>query len=193
VFSGRVIIPIRDLDGQLVTFQGRDITGKADPKYLFPARLSSTARYLYNGHRAKVEGWAHAVMGEGAPDVWAIQAAIDGDRNWRGIGAIGSFGKNLTLDAEPGMPTQLQALMELKAAGLKIITILWDGERAALTGAVKAAEKLVRYGFAVRIGFLPRGKDPAEVAGEIVRKAIDRALPYSKALGIKIKLRNPYA
>ncbi|HIV77351.1 MAG TPA: hypothetical protein H9899_07485 [Candidatus Sphingomonas excrementigallinarum] len=192
VFSGRIIIPIRDLDGQLVTFQGRDITGQSETKYLFPPRLPSTARYLYNGHRAKAEGWSHAVMGEGAFDVIATQAAIDGDRNWRGIGAIGSFGKNLTLDVDPDMPTQLQALMELKAAGLQIITILWDGEKSALASAVKAAEKLTGYGFTVRIGFLPRGKDPAEVAPEIVRKAIERALPYSRSLGIKIKLRNPY-
>lgn len=192
VFSGRVIIPIRDADGRLVTFQGRDTTGIGDPKYLFPARLDSTARYLYNGHRAKAEGWAHVVMGEGAPDVWATQAAIDGDRSWLGIGAIGSFGKNLTLDFEPGMSTQLQALMELKAAGLKIITILWDGEKAALASAVKAAHKLTGYGFTARIGFLPRGKDPAEVAPAVVRKAIERALPYSRSLGIKIKLRNPY-
>lgn len=192
VFSGRIVIPIFDLDGSLVTFQGRDITGKSERKYLFPPRLPSTARYIYNGHRAKAEGWSHIVLGEGSFDTIAIQAAIDGDINWRGIGAAGSFGKKLTLDAEPGMPTQLQALMELKAAGLKIITILWDGEAAALSSALKAAEKLTGYGFTVRIGFLPRGKDPAEVAPEIVRKAIERALPYSRSLGIKVRLRNPY-
>jgi DNA primase len=52
VFSDRVIIPIADLDGKIATFQGRDITGEKDPKYLFPPRLPSTARFLYNCHRA---------------------------------------------------------------------------------------------------------------------------------------------
>lgn len=192
VFSGRIIIPITDLDGKLVTFQGRDVTGESETKYLFPPRLPSTARYLFNGHRAKAEGWSHAVMNEGAFDVFATQAAIDADRSWRGIGAIGSFGKSLTLDVEPGMPTQLQALMELKAAGLKIITILWDGEASALRSAVKAAEKLTGYGFTMRIAFLPRGKDPNEVAPQVVRRAIECALPYTRSLGIKVKLRNPY-
>lgn len=192
-FSGRVIIPIRDLDGKLVTFQGRDITGASERKYLFPPRLPSTARFLYNGHRAYAEKWAHIVMGEGALDVIATQAAIDGDRAFVGIGAVGSFGKKLTLDFEPGMDTQLQALLSLKANGLKIITILWDGEKDALKSAVVASEKLTGYGFTVRIAFLPKGKDPAEVEPETVRKAIASALPYSRALGVRIRLRNPYA
>lgn len=192
-FSGRIIIPIADLDGQLVTFQGRDITGTSDRKYLFPPRLPSTARFLYNGHRAFAERWSHMVLGEGAFDVIATQAAIDGDRGLVGIGACGSFGKKLTLDFEPGMDTQLQALLRLKDNGLKIITILWDGERDALKSAVVAAEKLTGYGFKVRIAFLPKGKDPNEVEPEVVRHAIRTALPYRRSLGIKIKLRNPYA
>lgn len=191
-FSGRIIIPIYDLDGQLVTFQGRDIEGKSDRKYLFPPRLPSTARFLYNGHRALAEGWSHIVMGEGAPDVWAIQQAIDEDRTFTGMGATGSFGKKLTLDHTPGLETQLQALLRLKTNGLKFITILWDGEAEALKSACKAAAKLTRLGFTARIGFLPKGKDPAEVAPATVRKAIESALPYSRALEVKVRLKNPY-
>jgi DNA primase len=192
IFTGRIIIPIYDLDGKLVTFQGRDTTGEKDPKYLFPPRLPSTARFLYNGHRAKAERWSHIVMGEGALDTAAIQEAIDGDRTLVGMGAVGSFGKNLTLDVEPGMATQLQALVELRNHGLKVITILWDGEKGALVSAVKTARKLTGYGFSVRIAFLPRGKDPADVARATVRKAIISALPYSKSLEIKVRARNPY-
>lgn len=192
-FSGRIIIPIQDLDGKLVTFQGRDVTGASDRKYLFPPRLPSTARFLYNGHRAFAERWSHAVMGEGALDVIATQAAIDEDRSWRGIGAVGSFGKKLTLDYEPGMNTQLQDLLKLKENGLKIITIMWDGEKEAIVSAVKAAEKLTGYGFIIRLAFLPRDKDPADLSPVVVRKAIESALPYSRSLGVRIRLRNPYA
>jgi DNA primase len=191
-FSGRIIIPIHDLDGLLVTFQGRDITGESDRKYLFPPRLPSTGRFLYNGHRAFAERWSHIVMGEGALDVIATQMAIDGDRTFTGMGAVGSFGKKLTLDHEPGMETQLQALLRLKDNGTKIITILWDGERDAITSAFKAAKRLTALGFTVRIGFLPKGKDPAEVHPATVRKAIASALLYSRALEVKVRLSNPY-
>ena len=52
-FGGRIIIPVFDLGGELVTFQGRDITGTAgDKKYLFPSGLPGTGRFLYNGQNA---------------------------------------------------------------------------------------------------------------------------------------------
>lgn len=193
VFSGRVIIPIYDLDGNLVTFQGRDIDGKSDRKYLFPPRLPSTARFIYNGNRALAERWSHIVMGEGAFDVTAIQEAIEGDDSFKGMGAVGSFGKKLTLDHTPGLETQLQSLLRLRNEGeLQVITILWDGEKAALSAAAKTAARLTKLGFKVRIGFLPRGKDPGETTPAVVRKAIKLALPYSRSLEMKIKLRNPY-
>jgi DNA primase len=84
-------------------------------------------------------------------------------------------------------------LIELRNHGLQVITILWDGEESALSSALKAARKLVGYGFHVRIGFLPKGKDPAECQPATVRKAIQTALPYSRSLEVKVRLRNPYA
>jgi DNA primase len=191
-FAGRILFPIYDLNGKLATFQGRDTTGLSDRKYLFPARLPSTARFIYNGHRCKAEGWAHAVMGEGTMDVIAIQRAIDQDRTLVSMGAIGSFGKSLTLDIDPGASTQLQALLELKRAGLKIITIMWDGEWTALKSAVKAAAVLTQHGFMMRIAPLPKDKDPAEVSSELVRESIRCALPYSRKLEAKVRLRDPY-
>jgi DNA primase len=191
-FAGRILFPIYDLDGKLVTFQGRDITGTSERKYLFPARLPSTARFIYNGHRCKAEGWGHGVMGEGSMDVIAIQKAIDEDRTLRGMGALGSFGKHLTLDTDPDMPTQLQALLELKKAGLKVITIMWDGEWVALKSAVKAASILSGHGFLMRIAPMPKDKDPAEVSGSIVRESIRCAIPYSRSLETKVRLRDPY-
>lgn len=192
VFNDRILIPIYDLDGTLVTFQGRDITGQQDPKYLFPSRLPSTARYIYNGHRAAAERWSHLVLGEGAFDCIAIQDAIDGDPSLRGIGAGGSFGKKLTLDYVEGNMTQLQALQGLRGSGLHTITIMWDGEKQAFQSAVHAAGRLTNLGFHARIALLPPGKDPAEVTPDIIRKSIRLAVPYSRNLEIRAKLKSPY-
>ena len=41
-FDMRVIIPVFDLDGEFVTYQGRDITGHAEKRYLFPMGLPGT-------------------------------------------------------------------------------------------------------------------------------------------------------
>jgi DNA primase len=191
-FADRILFPIYDTNGQLVTFQGRDTTDTSDRKYLFPARLPSTARFIYNAHRAKAEGWSHGVLGEGTMDVIALQKAIDENRFWRGMGAIGSFGKSLTLDIDPGNPTQLQALLELKASGMQVLTVVWDGEWVALKSAVKAAGILVKHGFQVRIGVMPKDKDPADVPGDTIRFVVENAIPYSRRLEAKLRLRDPY-
>ena len=191
-FSGRILIPIFDLDGSLATFQGRDVSGLLDPKYLFPSRLPSTARYIYNGQRAAAERWSHLILGEGAFDCIAIQTAIDGDHTLRGMGAGGSFGKKLTLDYDPGQTTQLQALQKLREFGLHTITIMWDGEKKAFQSAVRDAGRLTNLGFNARIALLPPGKDPAEVSAEVVRMSIRLAVPYSRNLEVRSKLRSPY-
>ncbi len=79
----RLLIPVYDLDGKLVTFQGRDIIGDQDAKYLFPPALPGTGRFLYNGHNAVRA--RRIAMGEGAFDVFSLKAAIDGESDLRDI------------------------------------------------------------------------------------------------------------
>lgn len=190
-YTGRLLLPIYDLGGELVTFQGRDTTGKLDPKYLFPPRLPGTARFLYNGQRAMAEGWETIVLGEGAFDCIAIQRALDADP-LPSTGACGSFGKKLTLDTTPGSESQLQALTELRRGGLKRVVIMWDGEQSALLSACDAAQKLTSYGFSVSISLLPPGKDPDECPSKVVRASIVRSIKYSKRFHLRVKLKPVY-
>jgi len=145
-FSNRIIIPITDLDGTVKTFQGRDITGRSDRKYLFPKLLPGTGRYLFNGHN--VVATDHVVIGEGVFDVAAIKMALDEDVNLRHIVAVGSFGKHLSYGSNNG-DDQLGRFLELKSRGLKTVTIMWDGEAAALTSALSAAKLLRGIGFSL--------------------------------------------
>lgn len=189
-FDERVIIPVFNLDGELVTFQGRDITGTKDDKYLFPKGLPGTGRFLYNGQnaiRAK-----RVAMGEGAFDVYGLKLAIDADPALRDIVPVGSFGKNLSTGSPEG-DDQLGAFITLKAHGLEEVIICWDGTPDALAAALGAAEQLRKIGLKVRIALLPLDKDPNEVTPEVVQKALYAATPYSAQLAVKWRLRNPYA
>jgi DNA primase len=188
-FGNRVIIPVFDLDGTLKTFQGRDITGTSERKYLFPAMLPGTGKFLYNGQnavRAK-----RVVVGEGVFDVIALKKAFDEDVELRDVVPVGTFGKHLSFGSMDG-DDQLGRFMQLKAFGLKEVTFLWDGEKAALESALSAAELLHRNGFQVRVGLLPEGRDPNESTAEDVRKAFWSAQTYSPRLAIQWRLRNPY-
>ncbi|MCV5900224.1 DNA primase, partial [Escherichia coli] len=47
IFDMRILIPVYDLDGVMKTFQGRDITGAAERRYLFPMQLPASGKFLY--------------------------------------------------------------------------------------------------------------------------------------------------
>lgn len=173
-FRNRIIFPIYNLEGELASFQGRDITGQQDPKYKFPFGFPATGRYLYNGHNAL--GAEHVLMGEGVFDVMAIKVALDSDAGLRDVVPIGSFGKHLSRNGGGDIPDQLGAFMTLKKSGLRTVTFMWDSEKGAIKSAIEAGSLLKTLGFVVRIALLPPGKDPNEVTKEEVLRAYYRAL-----------------
>ena len=183
-YASRILIPIYDLEGELVSFQGRDITGTAEQKYLFPPGFASTGAYLYNGQNAV--GAARIVIGEGAFDVMATKIALDADPALRDVVPVGTFGKHLS---ESTAESQVGKLIALKERGLKEVTFLWDGERQATRDAVKAALVVRGLGLIARIAFLPRDKDPNEVAPDVVRQAFWKAETLTPATAAKIKLK----
>jgi len=188
-FGNRILIPVYDLDGTLRTFQGRDVSGTSDRKYLFPATLPGTGKFLYNGQnavRAK-----RIVVGEGAFDVIALKAALDEEVELRDVVPVGTFGKHLSFGSVDG-DDQLGRFLQLKADGLEQATIMWDGEKAALNSALSAAELLHRNGIQVRLALLPEEKDPNEVPAQVVREAFWKAQLYSSRLAIQWRLRSPY-
>jgi len=189
-FDMRIIIPVYDLDGEFVTFQGRDITGTAENKYLFPKGLPGTGRYLLNGRNAI--GVKRVCIGEGAFDVIATKAAFDEEVDLRGVACVGTFGKHLSA-GDPTGNDQVGRFLRLKRMGLEEATFMWDGESEALVAALAGAKLLTRIGIKSRIALLPRDKDPNEVGGAVVRQAYRDATLYTPALEVKWRLRNPYA
>lgn len=169
-YHNRILIPIYDLDGKMVNFQGRDMTGISERRYQFPPGLAGTGHFLYNGQNAW--GAEHVVINEGAFDVMSTKMALDEDVDLRRVVPIGTFGKHLS-EGEDG---QLGRLMKLKAAGLRRITLMWDID--ALKDAVKEAVRLNSFGFETYVALLP-GKDPNELPAFEVRKAFKDAVRIS--------------
>jgi DNA primase len=169
-FNNRVLIPIFDMNGKLVSFQGRDITGSAERKYLFPSGFASTGAYLYNAHNVK--DTKRVLVGEGVFDVMAQKIALDEDEALRDVIPIGTFGKHLSA-------SQLEEVRKLQAKGVEEVTFMWDAEKSAIEAAVASAEQVKGLGLRARIAILPKGKDPNEVPTNIVRQAYWEALPYT--------------
>lgn len=183
-FSKRILIPIYDLDGKLKTFQGRDITGTHERKYLFPPGLAATGALLYNGHNVK--DTHRVVVGEGAFDVIAIKRAMDEDPALRDVVPVGTFGKHLSHG--PG-DTQQMRFLDLRNRGVSDVTLMWDGEVRATDDAVQAGLVLTQLGFQVRVAMLPPMRDPNEVVPSVVRRAFYEAIPLTRLGAAKIMLR----
>lgn len=188
-FENRLIIPVFDMDGTLKTYQGRDVTGNSERKYLFPVTLPGTGRYLLNAHNFIRH--EEVVMGEGFFDVAAMKLAFDGDPGTTHLLPVGSFGKHLSYGSTD-CDDQLGRFIDMKRRGLKRVTIMWDGERKALISALDAAKLLTRTGLQVKIAFLPAGKDPNEVPADVVRKAWAKAVAYTPLVDARLRLKNPY-
>lgn len=188
-YSKRIIIPIFDMQGNMVSFQGRDITDQAEKKYLFPPGYAATGVHLYNANNAL--GCERIIINEGVFDVYAAHIAVSDDTSTADIVPVGSFGKHLSYGQASGND-QLGKLIALRAHGLKEVTFMWDGEAKALEDAVRAALMVLELGLVVRVAILPKGKDPNEVAPEVVRKAYWQAIAITKISAAKILL-NPNA
>lgn len=182
-FGMRIIIPVFDLDGQLVSFQGRDITGTAEKKYLFPNGFASTGAHLFNGHN--VHNTGRILVGEGVFDVAAQKLAMDSDPDLRDVVPIGTFGKHLSFGHEN---SQLAKFIELQKRGVKEVTFMWDGELKATDAAIEAGEMVRGIGMNVRIAMLPTDKDPNEVSREEVCAAFWKAMPLTPANAIRMKM-----
>lgn len=175
-FDMRIIIPVFDLDGTLVSFQGRDITGEAEKKYLFPPGYATTGEHLYNGHN--VRETERVTVSEGAFDVMACKIAWDGDPDLRDVVPVGTFGKHLS-------ENQLHKFRTLKERGVREVTFLWDGEVKATDDAIRAGLQVKGMGFNVRLGVLPKDKDPNEISPEELRAVYWQARSLTRASAIR--------
>jgi len=178
-YSKRVILPIYDLDGNMISFQGRDGTGTAEKRYLFPPMFSSTGSHFYNINNWQ-EGMDSVVISEGPFDVIGVKRALD-ELGIKNTLPIGSFGMTLSFN-EMTSEDQLNKLLLLKERGLRNVTMMWDNEPVAIDRAIDAGMRLARYGFNVRVAVLQDAKDPGEATAKQIGDALARAHEIKSAL-----------
>lgn len=181
-YDKRVIIPIADLQGEMVSFQGRDITGTKSPKYLFPTGFAVSGSHLYNGHNFVEGTHKHAVVGEGAFDAIAIYQAMLGHASFTPMLPLATFGMHLS----DGPDGQITKFLRLKERGLRAVTMMWDSEPKAMIAAINMGLKLASFGFFVNIAQLPDGQDPSDAMPEQVRQAIFKATTLTRLSAVKL-------
>ncbi len=189
VFDMRILIPVYNLEGVMKTFQGRDVTGTAERRYLFPMQLPASGKFLYNGHNAV--GKQTVVVCEGAFDVMGVKRAIFEEETLREyVEPIGTFGMHLSGNTTEDAEDQLGAFLTLKARGLRNVIMMWDSEKQAIRNTMSAARRIASLGINVKVACLgEEGLDPGDATPEQILKAYYRAKPYTKQLELLAKIK----
>lgn len=107
-FAKRIIIPVFDEAGNYKTFVARDITGRAEQKYLYP-KGCRVGQLLYN---------LDSIRKERRRLVWLVEGVFDA-YHVRPYGCA-TFGKHIT-------NKQIDLLRE---SGIRKVVILWDWDAA---------------------------------------------------------------
>lgn len=147
-FRGRLMFPVHDLQGRVVTYGARAL-GDEQPKYLNGPEtpVFKKGHTLYGLDRAKeaIGKAGHAILMEGYTDVLMA--------HWHGVrAAVAGMGTAFT-------PDQARLLGRYS----KRVVLLYDGDQAGRLAAEKSIDVLLVEGLEVRIALLPEGKDVDEV------------------------------
>ena len=174
LFFNRVMFPIRDRRGRLVSFGGR-ILGDGQPKYVNGPEtpLFSKRRNLYALDLAREAAFRGAplLVVEGYMDVIALHQGGFG-------GAVAPLGTALTAE-------QMAELWRVSAEPV----LCFDGDAAGARAAAKAAEvalPLLSPEKSLRFATLPAGEDPDTLlrrsGPRAMQAVLDAAQPLSEAL-----------
>ncbi|MFN7966255.1 MAG: DNA primase [Acidobacteriota bacterium] len=160
-FRGRVIFPIRDSSGRLISFAGRSIDG-SDPKYINGPEtpVYDKGKTLYRLHDASnvMRTRGRAVVVEGYFDAISLARV--------GIGeAVAVCGTALG-----------QAHARLLRRWAAQVVLFLDADEAGRRAVHRALPVLLAEGLAVRIATTPGGKDPDDLARQGGISAVEAAL-----------------
>ncbi len=150
----RITFPIYSPAGALVGFGGRTMVNHPAKYINSPqTKLFNKSRLLYGYHRAKetIYRQREMVVCEGYLDVIALHQAGFTQ-------AVATLGTALTTDHLP-----------LLRKGEPRVIVAYDGDKAGVAAARKAAQLLAVHGFEGGVVLFPNGQDPADMiaAGQI--------------------------
>ncbi len=166
-FRNRIIFPIKDVNGKIIAFGGRDI-GDDEPKYLnSPETLlysKSSNIYCINEAKESLKEKEYGIIVEGYFD--CIRLHQEGITN-----AVASLGTAFS-----------EGHAKLLRRFTKKVIVNFDPDPAGITAAKRSFEILLAHGFSVNCAILPGGEDPDDFVrnngAEYYRKQLKHSVPF---------------
>ena len=174
MFRGRLIVPIRSVEGRTLAFGGRLLEGCGPEGSTGPKYLNSRESKLYNKSevlygmdlsREALRKCKAAVLVEGYFDCIGLHQA--GIKN-----AVALCSTALT----PGH------LALLKRADAQELILLLDGDEAGRKAVERLAGSILASGTSAQVALLPEGEDPDTFAQREGEEGLDRLLKSARPL-----------
>ncbi len=163
-FRDRLMFPIFDLQGNVIAFSGRALSGSVQAKYKNSSEspLYQKRSVLYGAHLARKSGKPYWILCEGNADVVSLHQA--GFSN-----AVATCGTALT-------DTQARLI----ARHVNELVIVYDADAAGQAATQKAVAVLEAAGLSVRVPRLEGAKDPDEFIRTFGGEAFESLLAQSQ-------------
>jgi DNA primase len=170
-FRNRIIIPICDSDGKIISLGGRAL-GHDPAKYLNGAKslIFKKGEHLFNLHRARrhVKERGRIILVEGYFDAITLAAHGMGE-------VVASMGTALTAEQVNLLSRQSQEII-----------LLFDGDAAGRKAATKALGLFLQAELSPKVLWLPKGEDPDSLVrtqgAETLRSGLSQARPLIQAV-----------
>ena len=175
----RVIFPIYNANGSIVGFGGRTL-GNHPAKYINSpqTKLFNKSRLLYGYNLAKRDIYdkGRVIVTEGYLDVIMLHQAGFST-------AVATLGTALTSEHLP-----------LLRKGEPKVILAYDGDKAGVAAALKAAKLLSANGFEGGVVLFPEGKDPADMVSGGDIEGLERLISSGEDLAIFVleQIKNSY-
>ncbi len=175
----RIIFPIYNANGSIVGFGGRTL-GNHPAKYINSpqTKLFNKSRLLYGYNIAKRDIYdkSRVIVTEGYLDVIMLHQAGF-------TTAVATLGTALTSEHLP-----------LLRKGEPKVVLAYDGDKAGIAAALKAAKLLSANGFEGSVVLFPEGKDPADMVANDAIEELERLISNGKDLAIFVleQIKNSY-
>ncbi|MCL4243905.1 MAG: DNA primase, partial [Candidatus Dadabacteria bacterium] len=157
-FRGRLMFPIVNVDGKVIGFGGRVITGEGEPKYINSPESEiyhkRSSFYGLDKSRDHIRRSRRAIIVEGYMDFLSVYSS--GIRN-----VVATLGTALTRD---------------HAGVLKRYTdryvVIFDGDESGIKAAVRSLDVFLEEGLLPNVVILPEGTDPDSFVSERGKDAL---------------------
>ncbi len=162
-FRGRLMIPIRDLEGRTVGFGARRLGDEGGgPKYVNTPEtpLFKKSELIYGLDLALRESRLnrHLILVEGYTDVIAAHQA--------GLARVGAVLGTSTTDQHASL---------VRRSGARRVSLVFDGDDAGSKAARRALHGLLRLEIDLQVVRLPKGQDPCDM---LLREGAEGFLDY---------------